>query len=256
MNIASTIAYHRHAVGTIAYLGGFLAPPDPFVWSFIQCIVFSQEALALKPGEFVHPARSQYGRNDWARNQLAREFLGDWLLMIDADMKFDPDIGARLLLRMMRDDLDVVTGLYCFKDRPDSPVLYKWNEATDTHEVVWQWPKEEDIFPVDSAGGGALLVRRKVFDRLREAFPNDGPFDRIGKHGEDHSFFRRLKMIGVQAWCAWRVQSGHLRYDPVTLDQETLDKQAAVARLNYYPWAPEGAKERTIEQWQQPQLPT
>jgi Glycosyl transferase family 2 len=203
----------RRPIGTIGYLGGIMALPEPFVWAWSQMIINAQETLC-QPGEYVHIDRSTYSLHDTARNQLAQRMQGDWLLQLDTDMTFDPDLASRLVMRMLRYDLDVVCGLYAYKVEPFYPTLYCWNQTTDKYEVVGSWDKTCDLIEVGSAGGGLLLVRRRVFDEIRSQL-HEEPFARIMPFGEDHSFFRRLQKIGRKGYCAWKVQAGHLRYESV-----------------------------------------
>jgi hypothetical protein len=229
----------RKAVGTIAYLGGFIAPPSPFVNSLRKMDIFSQEALC-GPGDFVHVDASQYGLLDWARNQVARRMLGDWLLFVDADHTFEPDLCARLVTTMYRHDLDVLTGLYPFKHEPTQPVLYMWNEKTQGHEIVINWDRNRNLFPVDSAGGGCLLIRRRLLERLMAEIPMEGFFDRIGAFGEDHSFFARVRKLGVQPYCAWKIQCGHLTYHPVQWDGDKAAQVAERFQTNEYHFLNQG----------------
>jgi len=157
--------------------------------------------------------------------------MGDWLLFVDADHVFDPDLCARLVMRMYAHDLDCVVGLYPFKHSADRPVLYMHNHLIDKHEVVQKWDRSLDMFQVDSAGGGCLLTRRRVFERIVTEIKQD-PFARIGELGEDHSFFKRLRMLNIKAYCAWKVQCGHLKFHPVEFDEMKADENAEMLALN------------------------
>ncbi len=213
----ATFKRHVHAMGTLAYIGGFMSPPDPFVWSFINAGIYTQEALA-RDGAFVHVEQSRYGRHDWSRNELAKKTLGDWIVMFDADQQFDPDAAARLVMYAERHKVDVVTGIYCYKTDSSTPVLYMWNEELQTHNTIADFDRSLDLFQVDSAGGGCLFVRRSVFERIWAT--GQEPFSRIGGFGEDHSFFIRLRTLGIPAYCAWKVQIGHIKFQPVYWDGE------------------------------------
>jgi hypothetical protein len=222
--MSDLLLQHRKAVGTIAYIGGFMSPPDPFVWSFINMAVYSQEVLCEK-GEFVHVVQSRYGLMDWARNEEVRQMQGDWIVMFDADQQFDPDTAARLVMYANRYKVDVVTGMYCYKNRPQTPVLYMWNTETQKHETVLNFDRGLDLFEIGSSGGGCLFIRRSVFSRILSELKEE-PFSRSAGFGEDHSFYARLRKLGIKAYCAWRVQVGHLRFDPVMWDEEAARKES------------------------------
>ena len=140
--------------------------------------------------------------------------------MLDTDHEFEPDLLARMLHRMHKHNLDVLTGLYRFKHPPHGPVLYA-RPPSGILSPITRWPKG-DVFPVAAAGAGCLLVRARVFDHLIEQI-GCGPFDRLPDLSEDHSFFRRLEKAGIQAWCDPRIECHHLRVVPVTeTDHEML----------------------------------
>jgi GT2 family glycosyltransferase len=190
---------------------------------------FSQEALCQE-GEYIHADRARVSLHDTARNHLADSMRGDWLLMLDTDLEFEPDLCARMVRVMMQYDLDVVTGIYCFKSYPYGPILYYWNEETERTEPISDWEKTgtQELFEIGAAGGGCLLIRRRVFDRIKAEL-GERPFDRVpaknwkgATHGEDHSFFRRLRSLDIKAWCAWKIHAYHLRYDGVNPDSRPL----------------------------------
>lgn len=197
-------------IGSIGYMGGVMSTPEPFTFSWGNMLVYSQEALC-NPGEHIHPVRAKSSLHDFARTELVAAMKGDWLLMLDTDVAFEPDFAARLVGTMNRYRLDIVTGIYSYKTPPHAPVVYMFNHESQRHEQIVEWDRSTEIFNVDSAGGGCLLVRRSVFERITHAF-RENAFARMGTKGEDHSFFTRARELGIQAWCAWKVEMQHLDY--------------------------------------------
>jgi len=200
-------------IGTIGYMGGLMSMPSPFVWSWSQMVQFTPEAICQED-EKIDFVRTEYSLHSAARNDLVTKLAGDWLLQLDTDMVFDPDFAARLVTIFERYKLDILTGLYTYKSQPNIPVLHMFNEATGRHESIGQWDTSSEIFGVDSAGGGCLLVRRRVFERIFREL-RQTPFEMIPPYGEDHSFFMRARKLGFKAYCAWKVQAAHLGFKQV-----------------------------------------
>jgi hypothetical protein len=200
----------KKIIGTIGCSFGQMSLPSPFVRSWGRMCAFTESALC-REDEYVNIADSTYNYHDVFRNDLLNNFLGDWMLMFDTDVTFDPDIAARMVVTMERAGVDVLTGIYSYKKPPHNPVLYMWNPEFKRHEVITDWDRSSDLFPVDSAGAGCLLVKRSVFERITSEL-NENPFDRYGAKGEDHSFFMRLDKLGIKAYCAWKIELQHLEY--------------------------------------------
>src|SRR5271157_4435493 len=193
-------------IGTIGVMDGVYAIPRPFHRSLRLMEQYSHEALC-QSGQTIWLTDTDYSLHDRARNDLVSKMRGDWLLMLDIDMAFDPDLCARLVQVMYAHDLDVVTGMYSYKQPPHFPVVY--SELSPT--PITHWDRECAIFPVKSAGGGNLLIRRRLLDRIRTEL-NCLPFERTRSDGEDFSFFKRCDALKVTPYCAWRVQPAHITH--------------------------------------------
>lgn len=200
-------------MGTIAYMGGVYALPEAFCWSLAQMVQYNAEYLS-GPGRCVHYDRATVSYHSFARNSLADQMRGDWLLMLDTDHSFEPDLAARMLMRMEKHQIDVLAGIYLYKSPPFMPVLYRWNG--EAYEVIGQWDGEPRIFEIGSAGAGCLMVRKKVFDRIRNEL-GEGPFDIEHPYSEDHSFFNRLRRLGIKAYCDPDIECHHLSNRVLTL---------------------------------------
>jgi glycosyltransferase involved in cell wall biosynthesis len=198
-------------------MGGQPALLEEFTFSLAQMIQFNAEALC-GPGEYVHLDRTKASFHSFARNQLAQHMQGDWLLMLDTDHQFTPDLCLRLLDRMNVTGADVIVGLYQHRQWPHAPVLYLKNEES-LYSPIGAWGMEgisPDVFTVDSAGAGCLMVRRKVFDRIRDEL-HESPFDIIAPFGEDHSFAKRCEKLGIKIVCDPRIECNHLQVRPISL---------------------------------------
>lgn len=197
----------KKILGTVGYLGGIPAIPEYFVWSWTNLVQYNAEALC-GPTDTIYYDRATVSFHASARNDLVKRMKGDWLLQLDCDHLFEPDLLARLLLRLDKYDIDVLTGLYTYKAPPHAPVLFH-TDADGVTRPMGGWDEKADIVEVDSAGAGCLLVKRSVFERIvRET--HELPFDLRPKLTEDHSFFARLKECGIKAYCAPLVESHHV----------------------------------------------
>lgn len=201
-------------LGTVAYMGGIPALLEEFVWSWTQLQAWNTEYVC-GPGEYVHYDRAKLSVHDVARNVLAESMRGEWLLQLDTDHAFEPDLLGRLLRVAEETGAEIVTGLYLARFAPFTPVIYQQREGGMPRQVC-RWDAAAHALDVDSAGGGCLWVKRAVFDRIREEL-NEQPFSRIGAIGEDHSFFLRCKKLGIKAACDPRVECHHLHVKALEL---------------------------------------
>lgn len=210
-------------IGTVAYLGGLHGVLEEFTWCWGQLIQFSYE-YHLQQGESIYFNRARISYHAMARNGLVKEMQGDWLLQLDTDHQFEPDVLVRLL-QIMRDcNADVVSALYHNKSFPHPATVYAFDEEGKPR-VIGDWPKETRAFQVDSCGAGTLLVKREVFDRI-ESELHEEPFNPIATLGEDHSFFTRCKRLGIRCFVAPAVESYHMAIHPVRHSDSALDSMS------------------------------
>ena len=220
-------------IGTVARMGGTPAVLSPFVDSFADLIQWNAQYLCL-PGECIHyPRPPRVSIHDVARNIMADNMRGDWLLMLDTDHAFDPDIAYRLLNVADRTGAEVVTAVYQYKDPPHSPVVFRL-QGEGLHPVG-AWDESVEVLEVDSAGAGCLWVKRSVFERIEDEL-KEQPFSRISGYGEDHSFFLRLKKLKIKAVCAMRVECHHLQMRALSLadyDPDVVELQEPEMAVGY-----------------------
>lgn len=218
----------KKIIGTIAYLGGLMNVPEPFCWSWSQMIQYNNSYI-VQPNEAIQYYRSTVSLHSFARNDIVNRSKGDWVLMMDADHQFEPDIAVRMLSLMEKYKIDVLTGIYVFKGDPHPPVLYGWDKKKKKFYPLGKWKGVGEIFEVGSAGGGCLMVRWSVFERIKEELKEE-PFSHIGDYGEDHSFFLRLKKLGIKVYAATNIQSKHLSYQALGLEDYDQSK------VSFSPW--------------------
>jgi GT2 family glycosyltransferase len=172
----------------------------------------------VDPGERIFYTMASVTYHAYARNNLVDRMQGDWLLMLDTDHTFEPDLAARLLHIATLHQIDVLTGLYCSRQPPYNPVLM--TRQGDHVQWLGDWDRHPEhptlIMPVGSAGAGCLFVRRRVFDRIRTEL-GENPFEIRKCFSEDNSFFDRLHQLGIPAYCCPAIEAPHVRTQPVRL---------------------------------------
>lgn len=214
-------------VGTIAYMGGVPSNLEAFTWAWGQLIAYNADYL-VDQNERIHYDRATVSYHSFARNNLSDKMRGDWLLMLDMDHQFEPDLAARLLNMANWHGLDVLTGLYVYKQAPHNPVLF--TRRGDKVEYLGDWDKSAQVFEVGAAGAGCLFVRRSVFARIRAEL-DENPFEIRKCFSEDNSFFDRCHELGIKTWCCPMIESPHLAVRPFTLADYTPDTTLLGARF-------------------------
>ena len=179
-------------------------------------------------------------------NEVVAAFLdrtpGEWLLFLDDDMGFPPDIVGRLLEVADPDTVPVIGGL-CFAQKryevgPEGahrfkvvPTIYRF--VVTPSETGWgavdDYPKDETV-QVDGTGGACLMIHRSVLEGMR-AVIDDHWFDPVtvksGKgtttFSEDLSFCHRLAIAGVPVHVNTAAKTSHLK--EVYLDEWYFENQ-------------------------------
>ncbi|WP_068115235.1 hypothetical protein [Tropicimonas marinistellae] len=191
------VATHTHGsfvpayVQSLAQLTGQLA-----AWGI-------QHAVAIVEECFV-----EVGRDKAAALMLREGFTH--LLFIDADIAFEPGDVAALIAA----DKPLVAGAYRVKsDRGGERYALRMSAGGD---CTTNWDADAQAFEADGVGTGFMLIRREVFERMREAMPelahrDEGAdqelwafFELFVKDGvrvgEDYRFCQRWRDLGGKVW--------------------------------------------------------
>lgn len=236
--------------GTIAYRSNSGAQiPEGFAASFIQAWDFlcHQYTESREHWWNFHFMRGLSCMVDESANQIADQFLGDWVLMLDTDHVFAADAFYEMVTTFEENKLDVLVGFTQKRVPPYHPVLYKtdgFNAMLDFKTIFPNPMERHQLIEIDSSGCSCLMVRRKVFEEIK--LRGERPFDRRRKFnsahlgdwsilnetfnvtpkgrwideafGEDTSFFWRAQMLGFKAYCAAWIKFHHLSTIMVTED--------------------------------------
>jgi len=218
--------YGRKVVGTVGVMSGIPVIPTNFMWSFQKMTLYNERYVTL-PNEEILYIGAPFSLHSAARNSLANKTQGDWLFMLDTDQEFDADVLGKLLYTMYEYDLDIVTGVAYQKGSPYLPLVYIYEENLGGFQILSKIDSE-DVVKVGAAGGGCLLIRNHVFDKIFYEL-EEQPFDIIGPLGEDLSFFERCRKLDIEVWCDPKVEIGHLKFSSVTKE----DNQKEILNFNH-----------------------
>jgi GT2 family glycosyltransferase len=216
----------RKCLGTVAYIA-VGNNPEPFTWSMVQLVQFCNEYVCTEAGEWIHWAHNTKSGQIIARNALAQGMMGDWLLMLDSDHDFEPDLLYRLLSAFTARDMDVLGGFYQFKEFPHQPMAWLYlpdkggycqvASPSDAEGKTTTWDRTAPNMLMGVIGGGCMLISRRAIEMLVTKF-GDAPFNPIGIYGtDDFDFCERCRLAGIQVWWSTRIECPHLQTRAITL---------------------------------------
>jgi len=145
-----------------------------------------------------------------ARNDIAKQMEGDWLIFLDSDMTFEPETINKLIKAAERDDVDIVSAA-CFRKVPNYEPCFFWRLPTDklAYYRKLRWDKK-NLFEVDAVGSACTLIKRKVFETIPYPF-----YEYTNALSEDLNFCRKAKEYGFKVWVDPTIKIGHLTMMPV-----------------------------------------
>lgn len=184
--------------------------PAEFAFSIAQLQKVDQCAVLFKIGTLVYIARDELAKASLACG-------ADYILWLDSDMTFDPDVLKRMLKEIDREDIDILSGLYFRRVEPYTPTLF---EHLDVKDEIVEWEEFRHVpaepFEIEGCGFGCVLMKTDIFVEVQKAF--NQMFTPLNGVGEDLAFCWRARQLGYRIWCDPRVQLGHVGYNIVTKD--------------------------------------
>ena len=150
-----------------------------------------------------------------ARNQAAHKAVAegyDYVLWIDSDMTFEPDLMERMFKSI--GDKQFLSGL-CFARRPPfKPCVFDKIEVEKDgigimpHATNWfDYPRDK-IVEVAGAGFACVLQKVEMLDVMLTTY--GAPFFPIAGLGEDLSFCFRAGQIDYKMYADTSIKIGHL----------------------------------------------
>lgn len=157
-----------------------------------------------------------------ARSDLCERFLdspNEWMLMVDSDMTFGPELLDRLLAAADPEEKPVVAPL-CYSVNQDGPFPVIYQRARDTFRMVGNPPLDQ-LIKVDGVGAGCLLIHRTALEKIAALDMPGRWFDHLmlGEHplGEDLSFCMRAALADVPIWVDTGAEIGHVKWRQVVV---------------------------------------
>ena len=166
--------------------------------------------LALEANSLVYNARAHL-------TMKAIEIGAKWIMFIDSDMVFEPDVIDRLLDTAIENDADLVTGLYFKRKFPTTPVICNevyWSQDPQTGELdggantYVDYPRDS-VFPIEACGMACTLIKMDAIQDCANAC-RMSPYQPLPGLSEDFSFCFRMKQLGKKMLCDSRVKVGHI----------------------------------------------
>jgi 2-polyprenyl-3-methyl-5-hydroxy-6-metoxy-1,4-benzoquinol methylase len=136
----------------------------------------------------------------------------DWLLMIDDDMIINefvtmgPTDAYSFIEKLIKHGKDICGILYYQRSGKCDPVLMKAVGDGRGYRFLRDDEIEGKLQRVDVAGGGCLLIRAAIFDKLK--YPYFGP---EFEYGTDIQLCRAAAEKGIEVWADTSIEFGHLR---------------------------------------------
>lgn len=179
-----------------------------------------------------------------ARNNVVRQFLrdhedADWLLLVDADMVWEPDAPARLLAAADADEMPILGALCHGVDGNEELfstifVIADGPGGATSMRRVTDYP-DAGIGKCSATGAAFLLVHRTVLAKMEaERFDEAFPWFQETSIGaapvsEDITFCLRAERLGFPVHVHTEVEVGHHKSTVLTKAKLRAQQRLAVA---------------------------
>jgi len=143
------------------------------------------------------------------RNVLAAQAVRDkydYLLFIDDDMNFEPDLLDKLLAHQK----DIVGVAYHPRFKVDKGTVQRLDK---THIITLKGKESKELFECKAVGTGIMLIKTDIFLKIPQ------PWFKMKTHkcgltlqGEDWYFCYQARKAGFSVWCDPQREVGHIGY--------------------------------------------
>lgn len=173
----------------------------------------------LGPGQTIQRLLVQGSVLTLQRNECVQRMKGDWLLFIDDDMVWDPDVIGKIIKTRDEEDLDMLGGLCFRRSEPHEPTMYMREGPTwGKYNYLERW--DDGIIEVDATGMAFIVIHKRVFERIagtemppydvRAGMAPPNFFRWEGTLGEDLRFCQDARATGSKIWVDTHLEIGHV----------------------------------------------
>lgn len=138
----------------------------------------------------------------FARNRIVEEALAygsEYVMFIDSDMTFPPD----LILRLLKHDKDLVNALAFRRIHPHYPCIFQWNEKDKCYETMGY---SGGLQEVDATGMAAHLIKTDVFKKMKKPWY----YYRDHLFSSDLTFCENVRKAGFKIYSDTDLKIGHI----------------------------------------------
>lgn len=189
----------------------------PISWDYIHVPFFESWVQMNKPQHSIIVGNR--GRQDDQRNSIIKEALNhgsfSHILFLDTDHRHHPDTIKKLLSH----DRNIVSGLSFRRSVPYDPIMFIKNGDRFKNIIEWS---DNELVKVDAVGAASLLVKTKVFEKMKSPwFEMNYPY-RDGVVSEDFAFCLKAAELGYNIWCDTTCKNDHI--GSINVNKETWEK--------------------------------
>jgi hypothetical protein len=188
----------------------------PFVMSLLG--VISSFYLHKNEEDILNILIQNAGPIDFMRERLVESAIkqnADFILFLDTDMDFPPDIINKMLGHFKTyENIEAITGLYTWKQPPFMPHVYPKLTENGKFTIGALFPLDKP-FDVEGAGMGCVMIKKQVFDRTPQPWFKMELGDKGISVGEDLYFFRKTTPLML---CDPTISCGHFTENRVDIN--------------------------------------
>lgn len=200
---------------------------EPFMSSMLEMAIY-EERSTRNIASYISVGGPTITEN---RNRIVNEFLRqghEWLLFLDTDLKFEPDLIQKLIHQASPDKRPIIAGLYFGKMGSHEEIVPIWLCQDKDNELSTCRDIGEHLTELTAAGTGCLLIHRSVLFTMR--LKTDDPWPWFGhdvfikadtkkaaRLGEDLTFCLRARKAGFPIF-GLNYPLSHIKTHHVTME--------------------------------------